>query len=55
MAACIGKSVWDISAASSQTVMTYFIYQATTKCSWAFWPTKPVKMMYIDNNDHIAL
>jgi len=55
MAAFIGKYEWDILAISSRTVTAYFIYRATTKCSWAFWVTKPVKTTYIDNNDHIPL
>ena len=55
IAACIGKYVWDIPTTSSGTVKTYFIYRATTKCSWAFWHTKTVKMMYRDNNGHISL
>jgi len=55
MAAFIGKFVRDIPATSSETVTTYFIYRATTKGSWAFWRTKTVKTMYIDNNGHLPL
>jgi len=55
IAALICKYVWDIPATSSGTVTYYFICIATTKCSWPFWDTKPVKTMYIDNNDYIAL
>jgi hypothetical protein len=55
MAADIGKYVRDIFATSSLTVIIDFIHRATTKCSWAFWSTKPVKMMYIDYIDHIVV
>jgi len=55
MAACVGRYVQYILATSSGTVTTYFIYRATTKYSWALWHIVTVKMMYIDNNHHIAL
>ena len=54
LAALLGKYVQNIPATSSWTVTPCFIYRATTKCSWAFWLTKPVKMMYMDNHDDIA-
>jgi len=55
MAAFIGRYVRDIPATSSGTVSSYFSHRAITKCSWAFWNTKTVKTMYIDNNGHITL
>jgi len=39
----------------SGTITSHFIYRATTKCSWAFWRSKTVKTMHIDNTSHIAL
>jgi len=53
--AYIGRWAGDIPATASRTVTTYFIYKATTKCWWAFWCTRIVKIMYMSNNGHIAL
>jgi hypothetical protein len=55
MAALIGKCEMNVPATSSGTVITYFIYSATTNWSWAFWHRKTVKMMYTHNNGHITL
>jgi len=55
MTPIMSKLIRDISATSSWTVTTYWIYRATSKCCWPFWPTKQVKTTYIDNNDHIVL
>jgi len=55
MEACICRYVQDISATSSRTVTTYFIYRATTKYTWAFSVENTVKTVYIDNNGHIEL
>ena len=49
------KYVQDIPTTSSGTLTTNFIHRAATECSWAFWCTRTVKTMYIDNNSHIAL
>jgi len=55
MASFIGKYVRDIPATSSGTVTTHIISSATTKCSWALWYIKTVKMRYIVSHGHIVL
>jgi len=55
MVAFVGRYVQNIPATSSGTVSTDFIPRATTNYSWAFWRTKTVQTVYIDDNGHITL
>ena len=55
LAVYIGRLARDILATASGTVTMYFIYNTTTKCSWAFYHPKTGKTMYINNNGHIVV